>query len=104
MSLLRDMVATLGDALRLSSDLMRYKLEAQAQALKRTAGRLGLCLSLYLAAALVIGTGIGFILYGVFILVARVAGLGPAGLIVGFSLLLIALILLLAARSAARRL
>ncbi len=59
MSLLRDLVATLGDALRLSSDLMRYKLEAQTQALKRGAGRLGLCLSLYLAAALVIGDGRG---------------------------------------------
>lgn len=104
MSLLRDLIATAGDALRLSGDLMRYKVEVQAQALKRGVGRLGLCLSLYLAAALVIGTGIGFVLYGVFILVARATGLGPAGLIVGVSLLLIAVVLLLAARSAAKRL
>jgi hypothetical protein len=104
MSLLRDLVATLGDAMRLSSDLMRYKLEAQAQAVKRKAGRLGLCLSLYLAAALVIGTGLGFVLYGVFVLLSREVGAGVAGLIVGGSLGLIAVVLLLAARNAARRL
>jgi hypothetical protein len=104
MSLLRDLVATVGDALRLSSDLMRYKVEVQAKALKRSAGRLGLCLSLYFAAALVIGTGVGFVLYGVFILVARATGLGLAGLIVGVSLWLIAVLLLVAGRSAAKRL
>ncbi len=104
MSLLRDFVATLGDAMRLSSDLMRYKLDAQTQVLKRKAGHLGLCLSLYLAAALVIGTGVGFVLYGVFILAARAVGAGLAGLIVGGTLGLIAVVLLLAARSAAKKL
>jgi hypothetical protein len=104
MSLLRDLVATLGDAMRLSSDLMRCKLDAQTQVLKRKAGRLGLCLSLYLAAALVIGTGVGFILHGVFILAARAVGAGLAGLIVGGTLGLIAVVLLRSARSAAKKL
>ncbi len=103
MSLLRDLIVTAGDALRLSNDLMRYKLEAQARAVKRTVRRVGLFLTLAVIAALLAGTGVGFILYGIFILVARETGLVAAGLLVGFGLLLLAAIVLFVGRSMASR-
>jgi len=104
MSLLRDVAATVGDALRLSSDLMQCKLAAQRKTLKRVLGRVFLFLVLSCATLLVVGTGVGFILYGVFILVARTAGVGPAGLILGGSLLGIALVLFLATWMVGKRL
>ena len=104
MSLLRDLVATAGDALRLSSDLMQCKLAAQKRTLKRALSRLFLFLTLYLATLLAVGVSVGFLLYGTFVLVARAAGVGPAGLILGGSLLVISLVLLAATGSMWRRL
>jgi hypothetical protein len=103
MSLLRDLILTAGDALRLSNDLMRYKLEAQARAVKSTVRRVGLFVTLAVVAALLAGTGVGFILYGIFILVARQTGVVAAGLLIGFGLLLLAAIVLLVGRSMASR-
>lgn len=103
MSLLRDLIVTAGDALRLSNDLMRCKLEVQARAVKRTVRRVGLFLTLAVVAALLAGTGVGFILYGVFVLIARETGLVAAGLILGFALLLLAAVVFLLGRSMASR-
>jgi len=103
MSLLRDLIVTAGDALRLSNDLLRYRLEAQAQTVKRTVRRVGVFLTLAAMAALLAGTGVGFILYGIFVLVAQQTGLVAAGLLVGFGLLVLALIVFLLGRSVASR-
>lgn len=104
MSLLRDMIVTLGDALRLSNDLMRHKLEAQAKALKRGIGRLMMGLAFLMTAVVLAGTGAGFLLFAVFVYIARATGPAAAGLIVGFGLLLIAIVMFLIGRSAATRL
>lgn len=103
MSLLRDLAATVGDALRLSNDLMRYKLEVQAQAFKRGVSRMATFLVLLMAAALLAGTALGFLLYGTFIYIAAATNPAAAGLIVGFGLLLVAIIVLLVGRSVLRR-
>ncbi|OHB64554.1 MAG: hypothetical protein A2Y77_14150 [Planctomycetes bacterium RBG_13_62_9] len=103
MSLLRDVLITAGDALRFSSDLMRYKFDAQTKALKRSMGRLAFCLALYAAAVLLLGTGVGFILYGLFMHIAFTWGSVPAGLIIGVAVSLIAVLLLLIGRILMRR-
>jgi hypothetical protein len=103
MSLLRDLIVTVGDGLRLSSDLMRHKVAVETQALKRTASRMVTFLALALFAVLLAGAGVGFLLYGVFILIAKATGLAAAGLIVGFVLLLLAVVVFLIGRSAATR-
>jgi len=103
MSLLRDLVVTAGDALRLSSDLMRYKIEAEKKALKHTMRLVTRSLILVLTGLLLAATGVGFLLYGVFVLVARVAGPAAAGLIIGVVVLLIASIFLLAGRAVMSR-
>lgn len=103
MSLLRDTIVTIGDALRLSNDLMRYKLEAQAKALKRGVSRLVMTLAFLMAAALLAGTGVGFLLFGLFIYVASETGPATAGLITGLGLLLVAIVLFLVGRSVATR-
>lgn len=103
MSFLRDMIVTIGDALRLSNDLMRYKLEAQTKALKRGAGRLATYLAFLLIAALLAGTGVGFLLFGIFVYIACATGPAAAGLIIGFGLLLLAIVMFLVGRSVAAR-
>jgi high-affinity Fe2+/Pb2+ permease len=99
MSLLRDVVVTLGDALRLSSDLMRRNLEVQSKAIKRSVGRIVAFAVVATAAALMAATGAGFILYAIFVYIAREAGFPAAGLIVGFGLLLVATVVFLVGRS-----
>lgn len=103
MSLLRDLVMTAGDALRLSSDLMRYKFEVEARAVKRSIGQVMASVAVYFAALLLVGTGVGFILYGFFILVARETGLAAAGFIIGVAVWVVAGILILIGRSMAHR-
>ena len=104
MSLLRDLVVTAGDAMRLSGDLMRYKIEAEKKAFKETTSRVFTSLMLVLTGLVLAGTGAGFLLYGVFVLVARATdSLAAAGLIVGFAILLLAGVFLLAGRSTMTR-
>jgi len=100
MSLARDLVITVGDALRLSSDLMRYKMMAQTKAIKRSLGRAAICLAACVASLVLAAAGVGFILYGAFVLIARaIRSPGAAGLIIGMVVLLIAVIVAVAGRS-----
>lgn len=103
MSLLRDLVIAAGDALRLSSDLMRCKLEVETRAVKRGISRAAVCVVFYLVAFLLAAIGIVFILYGAFVLIARETGPGAAGLIVGFAVLLMAALLPFVGRGLAGR-
>lgn len=101
MSLLHDLVVTLGDALRLTSDLMRRNLEIQRKSIKRAMARIVSAAILMLGAALFGAAGAGFIIYGVFAYIARELGWPASGLIVGFGLLVLSLIVFLVGRSAA---
>ena len=100
MSLLRDLVITVGDALRLSNDLMRYKIDVQARSIKRGVSRLATKVVVYLTTLIIVAVGVGFLLCGAFILIARAIGsAGVAGLIVGAAILLVAGIVALVGRS-----
>lgn len=103
MSLLRDLVVTAVDALRLSSDLMRRNIEVQAKAVKRGIGRIVASVILGLMAAGIAAVGTGFILYAIFVYIARATGFPAAGLIMGFGLLLLSIIVFLVGRSVAVR-
>ncbi len=103
MSLLRDLVITAGDAVRLSSDLMRYKLETETKAVKRGISHTAVGLVFYLLAFLLAAAGFGFILYGAFVLVAHETGPGAAGLIVGVAVLLLAVLVPLVGRGLVNR-
>lgn len=100
MRLMRDLVATAGDVLRLSGDLMRYKVEMEKKLIKRIVGRVMASLAVFLASAVMAGIGIGFILYGIFVLLAAaMASAAAAGLILGFVLLLVAIATAIMGRS-----
>lgn len=101
MSLLRDMVVTLGDALRLSGDLMRRNLENRGKTLKRTIGRIIAAAILMIGAALFGAAGAGFIIYGIFAYIAGAVGWPASGLIIGGGLLVLSIIVFLVGRSAA---
>jgi len=103
MSLLGDLLKTAGDAMRLSSDVMRYKLEAKTRAVKRGIGHILICLAVGLVALAFAGAGIGLLIYGSYVLVANALGPGPSGLIIGAAALLLAGFLLLVACSATKR-
>jgi type III secretory pathway component EscU len=100
MRLIRDLVMTVGDALRLSGDLMRYKVEMQTRIIKRVLNRLTMYVAFFLASVILAGVGAGFILYGIFVLLARaINSAGAAGLILGFVLLLVAIATAITGRS-----
>jgi len=104
MSVLRDLVITVGDILRVSSDLMRCKLEAEKKVIRRGTSRLIVRLMLGLTSLLLAAVGTGFFLYGVFVLLARVTDSpGVAGLIIGFAMLLTAIVVALVGRMMATR-
>ena len=83
MGLLRDLVATANDSVRLVSDVMRWKLEEKKKAAKRGVMRIGICLAMGLIALGFVGAGIGLLIYGSFVMVANQLGPGPSGLIIG---------------------
>jgi len=100
MRLIRDLTLTLGDALRLSGDLMRYKIEMEKKLIKRVIGRLTLYLAIFMGSMILAGVGVGFILYGIFVLLAAaIASAAAAGLIMGFVLLLVAIATAILGRS-----
>lgn len=99
MSLLRDLVATVGDAMRLSSDLMRHNIEVRSKAIKRTIGRIVTFLVFALTAGCMAAVGVGFLLYAIFVYIARETGFPAAGLIMGIGLLLVAIVVFLVGRS-----
>ncbi|MGE5295374.1 MAG: phage holin family protein [Solirubrobacterales bacterium] len=103
MSLLRDLVVTVGDALRLSSDVMRRNIEVQSKAIKRGIGRIVASVALAMAAACMAAIGSGFLLYAIFVYIARETGFPAAGLIVGVGLLLLAIAVFLVGRSIGTR-
>ena len=103
MSLLADLLKTTSDAMRLGSDVVRYKLEVQRRIVQRHASRIGVCLGVGLIALGFLGAGIGLLTYGAFFLVARELGAGAAGLIVGVASILVAGLLVLLACGATRR-
>jgi hypothetical protein len=100
MNLLRDLTITAGDAMRLASDLVRYKIEQQKKTVKRGASRIGICLAVGLVALSFLGAGIGLLIYGSFVMVANALGPGPSGLIIGAACLLLAGLLVLLVCSA----
>jgi len=100
MSMVRDVVVTIGDALRLSGDLMRYKVQMETRIIKRVVNRLTTYVAVFLASVILAGIGVGFILYGIFVLLARaINSAGAAGLILGFILLLLAIAMAIMGRS-----
>jgi hypothetical protein len=103
MSLLGDLLTTAGDALRLSSDIIRYKLEAKTRAVKRGVSRIVICMVMGLIALAFAGAGIGLLIYGCYVMVANELGRGPSGLIIGAAAILLAGFLLLVACGATRR-
>jgi hypothetical protein len=103
MSLLGDLVKTAGDAMRLSSDVMRYKLEMKTRAVKRGASRIGICLAMGLIALGFVGAAMGLMIYGAYLMVANELGRGPSGLLIGLGCLLVAGLLMLIACGAGRR-
>lgn len=103
MSLLGDLLKTAGDAMRLSSDVMRYKLETKTRAVKRGISRIGICLAMGLIALGFVGAAMGLMIYGAYLMVANELGRGPSGLLIGFGCLLVAGLLMLIACGAGRR-
>jgi hypothetical protein len=103
MNLLRDLTITAGDALRLASDLVRYKIEQQKKTVKRGASRIGVCLAVGLVALGFLGAGIGLLIYGSYVMVANQLGPGPSGMIIGAACMLLAgLMMLLACGAVAK--
>jgi hypothetical protein len=103
MNLLGDLLKTAGDAMRLSSDLMRYKLETQKRAVKRGVSRIAICAAVGLIALGFVGAGIGLLLYGSYLMVAYKLGGGASGLIIGAASIVFAGLLILLACGAGRR-
>jgi hypothetical protein len=103
MSLLGDLLKTASDAMRLSSDLMRYKLEMKTRSVKRGISRIVICIGMGLVALGFVGGGIGLLLYGAFVMVANELGPGPSGLIIGAASILVAGLLMLIACGSTRR-
>ena len=103
MSLLGDLLKTAGDAMRLSSDVMRYRLEVKTRAVKRGVSRIMICLVTGLIALAFVGAGIGLLIYGAFAMVANALGPGPSGLIIGAAAILFAGFLMLVTCGATRR-
>jgi hypothetical protein len=90
MSLLRDLVITARDAIRLGDDLLRYKVQSKTRTVKRGVLRLAICLGVGLVVLGFVGGGIGLLIYGSFAMVANELGFGPAGLIIGAACMLFA--------------
>jgi hypothetical protein len=103
MSLLRDLLKTANDAIRLASDVMRYQMENKKKAVKRGVGRIGMCVAMGLVALGFVGAGIGLLLYGSVVMVASKLGPGPAGLIIGAASVIVAGFLMLVACGSMRR-
>lgn len=95
MGLLRDLVVTATDTLRLVSDVAQLKLEEKKKRAKRGVMRLGVCLAVGLVALGFVGAGVGLLVYGAFVMVANHLGPGPSGLIIGVAAFLFAGLLML---------
>jgi hypothetical protein len=103
MSLLGDLLKTVGDAMRLSSDVIRYQMETKKRAVKRGISRIVICIAMGLIALGFVGGGMGLLLYGAYLMVAHELGRGPSGLIIGAASILFAgLLMLLACRTGGR--
>jgi hypothetical protein len=63
MSLLGDLLKTASDAMRLSSDVIRYQMETKKRAVQRRVSRLGICIAMGLIALGFVG-GRGIALMG----------------------------------------
>lgn len=103
MSLMGDFLKTVGDALRLSSDVIRYQMETKKRAVKRGVSRFVVCIAMGLIALGFVGGGIGLLLYGAYLMVAHALGGGASGLIVGLASILFAGLLMLLACRGGRR-
>jgi VIT1/CCC1 family predicted Fe2+/Mn2+ transporter len=99
MGIVRDLLMIVGDAARLSESLMQLTFEAPKRAVKQGVGRVITRLVIYASSLILAGVGVGFIVGGGFVLLARVLGSpGIAGLITGFAVLLISLIVAIIGR------
>ncbi len=100
MSLARDLVTTAGDVLQLLTDLMQCRIAAQTRTIKRGVSRVAVCVAACMASLILATVGVGFILYGAFVLIAKaIQSAGAAGLIIGIVVLLIAVIVAVTGRS-----
>ncbi len=103
MSLLGDFLKTVSDAMRLSSDVIRYQMESKRRAVRRGISRIVICMGMGLIALGFVGGGMGLLLYGAYLMVAYELGRGPSGLIIGAASILFAgLLMLLACRTGGR--
>jgi hypothetical protein len=103
MGLLGDLLKTVGDAMRLSSDVIRHQMETKKRAVKRGISRIVICIAMGLIALGFVGGGMGLLLYGAYLMVAHELGRGPSGLIIGAASILFAgLLMLLACRTGRR--
>jgi hypothetical protein len=103
MSLLRDLLKTANDAIRLASDVTRYQMENKKKAVQRGVGRIARCCVIGLVALGFVGAGIGLLLYGSFVMVANELGPGPSGLMIGAASIVLAGLLMLLACGSMRR-
>jgi hypothetical protein len=103
MSLLGDFLKTVGDAMRLSSDVIRYQMESKRQAVKRGVSRAVVCIGMGLIALGFVGAGIGMLIYGSYLMVAHELGPGPSAMLIGFGCILVAGFLMLLACRGGRR-
>lgn len=103
MSLLGDLLKTASDAMRLSSDVIRYQMVTRKRAVQRRVSRFVICIAVGLIALGFVGAGMGLLLHGAYLLVAHAVGGGPSGLIIGAaSILLAGLLMLLACGTGGR--
>ena len=99
MSLLGDLLKTASDALRLSSDVIRYQMESKRRAVRQGISRIVICITTSLIALGFVGGGVGLLLYGAYLMVSHELGRGPSGLIIGAASILFAYLLMLLARA-----
>lgn len=95
MSVLHDLNETLRDVLSLAGDWMRYKLSAETTAVRDAINQVILWAGAALVGFLLILTGAGFIIWGLFVLLATAINPWASALILGGSILLIAILFML---------
>ncbi|AQT67701.1 hypothetical protein STSP2_00849 [Anaerohalosphaera lusitana] len=103
MSLMHDIITTIGDAARLSSDMVKLKLEREAGTVKHA-----LVQVVSFSAALFISTiiflvGAAFLIFGGYLLLKMVVSPAAAALIMGGGLVLISGIILLMSKASVKK-
>jgi hypothetical protein len=95
MNMLHDLNETLRDVLSLAGDWMKYKLSAETDVVRNAINQVILWLGVAVVGFLLILTGAGFLIAGLFWLLALAVNPWASALIVGGSILLIAIFFML---------